>query len=155
MNGLSGVLALGALVALILGSAFFGPPAHVNPLLVAPNGMVVDSAAEPRQIDGSMSITGALKVGAGDDDITVLRSQGFHGRCPVCESKDQVSIVYKGWCTSTLLATYAWYDTAGNYHFSDPNVTTCEHRCSVDHVFRVIFTGTEELILRPDGTPLR
>lgn len=151
MNGLSGVLALGGLVTLIIGSSFFGSPAAPNPLLIAPNGMVVDSAAEP----SLASITGALKVGAGDDDITVLRSQGFHGRCPVCESKDQVSIVYKGWCTSTLLATWAWYDTAGNYHFSDPNVTTCEHRCSVDHVFRVVFTGTEELILRPDGTSLR
>lgn len=96
-----------------------------------------------------------LPTGDVDPEITVIRHDGFHGRCPVCESKGLVSVVYRGWCTSTLMGTVAWYDTAGNYHFRDPNTSTCEHRCSTGHVFKVIYSGVEELILRPDGSRIR
>lgn len=88
-------------------------------------------------------------------DITVIRKDGFHGRCPICEGAGTVSVVYQGWCTTTLLNTHAFYDTAGNFHFTDPNTTTCEHRCSAGHTFQVIYSGVEELVMRPDGSRIR
>lgn len=149
------VLALAA-GALILSNADLGTATTPNdPLVVATNGMVVDSAMQPAQDDGTMSALDPFPVSTPGQDVTVIRSEGFHGRCPVCEGLHLVSAVSQGWCTTTLMGTYAWFDTAGNYHFRDPNTTTCEHRCSAKHAFRVVFIGVEELVLRPDGTRIR
>jgi hypothetical protein len=61
----------------------------------------------------------------------------FSGKCPICEKEGKKSKVFERGCHSTLMASYAYYDEDGNYHYHDPNVTTCEYGCSNGHVFSV------------------
>jgi hypothetical protein len=136
-DGTGSILAAGGLLLLLLFSCAGTRPAQP-----------VKPTPEPTP-------TEAFAAATPGPDYTVIRADGFHGRCPVCEASRIVSRVAQGWCTTTLLGTSAWYDSAGNFHFRDPNTTTCEHRCSEDHWFQVIYAGVEELVLRPDGTRIR
>jgi len=61
----------------------------------------------------------------------------FNGKCPICQKEGKISRVYKQGCMSTLMATYAYYDENGEYHFEDPNTTTCGYKCSEGHSFIV------------------
>lgn len=63
----------------------------------------------------------------------------FDGRCPVCRTHKLKSIVQEYGCISTLLASSAYYDTAGHFHLHDPNSTTCDYHCSKGHWFRVVY----------------
>ena len=56
-----------------------------------------------------------------------------HSRCPVCRALGQRSLVFPGACFTTLMGAVQYYDEQGNYHYSDPNVTTCELRCDHGH----------------------
>jgi hypothetical protein len=75
--------------------------------------------------------------GAGDITAPTMTINEFSGKCPICEKEGKKSKVFERGCHSTLMASYAYYDEDGNYHYHDPNVTTCEYGCSNGHVFSV------------------
>ena len=62
-------------------------------------------------------------------------SEKFDGRCPICKEQGIRSKVYIGTCLRTLMGISSYYDEDGNYHFKDPNITTCTYRCSNGHEF--------------------
>ncbi|GAH86400.1 unnamed protein product [marine sediment metagenome] len=54
-------------------------------------------------------------------------------RCPECEKNGLKSKVYVGTSSTTLLASYPYYDEEGNYHCDDPNTITTSYSCSNGH----------------------
>lgn len=67
----------------------------------------------------------------------VASHPGFDGLCPQCKKEGLKSTVTVGGCMSTLMATHAWYDENGKYHFDNPNTTTCTAWCSNGHSFGI------------------
>lgn len=59
----------------------------------------------------------------------------WDGICPSCKEQGMVSKVYVEGCTSTLLSTIKYYDEKGEFHYEDPNRTTCAFTCSNGHHF--------------------
>jgi hypothetical protein len=53
--------------------------------------------------------------------------------CPFCRDQGLKSSVYMEGCQTTLLATYAYWDENGTYHYHNPNKTSCQYRCSNGH----------------------
>lgn len=51
-------------------------------------------------------------------------------KCKECIKEGKKSTVYPVVSTTTLMAGYGYYDEYGNYHYSDPNTTTTEYKCS-------------------------
>ena len=73
--------------------------------------------------------------------------QGFSGRCPVCVKEGKRSEVYEGHATTTLAATYSYYDKDGKYHYSDPNTTTINYNCSMGHRFSVSYADGKQFVI--------
>ncbi len=53
--------------------------------------------------------------------------------CPVCKKESKTSKVYPGWCSTTTVASIAYYDERGKYQYTDPNTTSCSYSCSRGH----------------------
>jgi hypothetical protein len=92
--------------------------------------------------DAGVSLSGVVRNYTAPGDTTpptkqTLTINEFSGKCPICEKEGKKSKVFERGCHSTLMASYAYYDEDGNYHYHDPNVTTCEYGCSNGHVFSV------------------
>lgn len=53
--------------------------------------------------------------------------------CPTCKEAGQKSTVTPGACQTTLAMPLSYYDEDGRFHYDDPNITTCQYRCSNGH----------------------
>ena len=79
--------------------------------------------------------------------LLAMPVMAFDGICPYCKKEGKKSCVYQMGCSSTLMATYSYYDENGNYHFEDNNITTCDYKCSNGHSF---ITKNGGLIINQD-----
>ena len=53
--------------------------------------------------------------------------------CAECKKMDWKSRVYSEGGSRTLMATIEYWDEDGNYHYSDPNTTSIQYRCTNGH----------------------
>lgn len=54
-------------------------------------------------------------------------------KCPTCVAEGKTSRVYPLGGFVTCMASYPYYDEAGNYHHHDPNTHTGSYQCSEGH----------------------
>lgn len=54
-------------------------------------------------------------------------------KCPLCVAGNQISRVYIGPSTTTLMTTMEYFDEQGTYHLHDPNTISREFSCSNGH----------------------
>ena len=112
-------------------SKFLSSVSIVVPLSLSACSHAVHPGAVTQQPDPLVS--GIFIVPAEDGEVGTV----VNGRCSICVREGQRSTVMSTGCQSTLAAVYAYYDEKGQYHYYDPNTTTCSYVCSRGHAIMV------------------